>query len=232
MVRRWTVLLVTGTALILAAFAAEPGTELLSPQGTALTEPERAQLERGEILVDLAAVSGTAIKRATAVAVVDATPSQVFAVLTDYDSFTQFMPYCRKVKVQKKNDEQTWVRFDLDFPWPIGDRYYVLRMKDKTVDTAKGSVLVNSWTYEPGSGNINDTYGSWEVRPYPGGKSSVRYTVFTDPGGNIPGWVANMASETAMPNVIKGLRKRLQHVAGSREKPSSTPVQKHEESDT
>jgi hypothetical protein len=186
---------------------AEDG-DLKSPEGKPLTDEQFAALDGGKVLVHLEAVSGTAVKKATAVAIVDAAPESVFGVLTDYASFVHFMPYCRKVDVQKKEGDQTWVRFELDFRWPIGDRHYELCLTD-TRETVDGkTVLTSRWTYVPDSGNINDTYGSWEVRPYKSGTSFVRYTVFTDPGGRVPGWAANMATDVAVPSVIEGLRKR------------------------
>jgi len=186
---------------------------LRAPDGKTLTEEQRSALDRDEILVHLVAISGTPVKKATAVAVVDASPEQVFRVLTDYDSFTQFMPYCKKVQVQKADGDQSQVRFELDFPWPIGDRYYVLELTDRRERKGESVVLASRWTYVPDSGNINDTYGSWEVWPYNDGESFVRYTVFTDPGGRVPGWAANMATDVAVPSVIEGLRKRVREVA-------------------
>ena len=210
----------------LAAFGAVSTTNpidgITAPDGKALTDEQRSALEGGEILVQLTAVSGTAVKKATAVAIVDATPEDVFAVLTDYASFVHFMPYCRKVEIQKKEEEKSWVRFELDFPWPIGDRHYTLCLTDTREEADDATVLVSRWTYVPDSGNINDTYGSWEVWPYEDGSSFVRYTVFTDPGGKVPGWAANMATDVAVPNVINGLRKRVKDVSKEGSAPQDT----------
>jgi uncharacterized membrane protein len=210
---RFAVLLAVGGLLSAPFSVADSAEAFRSPDGKALTEEQQSALDRDEILVHLTAVSGTAVKKATAVAVVDASADQVFQVLTDYDSFTQFMPYCKKVQVQKADGEQSQVRFELDFPWPIGDRYYVLELTDRREQKGDSAVLASRWTYVPGSGNINDTYGSWEVWPYKGGKSFVRYSVFTDPGGRVPGWTANMATNVAVPSVIQGLRDRVRQVS-------------------
>jgi len=195
-------------AQTLAAPAALPAEYAQSPSGKPLTEKERTALGEGKILVHLTEIPGTPVKRATAVALVDASPESVFGVLTDYDEFPSFMPYCKKAQIQKKEGEQSWVRFELDFPWPIGDRHYVLRLTDRRDEVSGKPVLASRWTYEPDSGNINDTYGSWEVFCHEGSRSFVRYTVFTDPGGNIPNWARNVATDVAVPKVIKGLRKR------------------------
>jgi ribosome-associated toxin RatA of RatAB toxin-antitoxin module len=194
-----------------------------SPDGKPLTDEQRTALDKGEILVHLAAIKDTPVKKATAIALVDAPPEQVFAVLTDYNEFTRFMPYCKKVKLQKRKDEKSWVRFELDFPWPIGDRHYVLQMTDRREEVAGTPVLVSRWTYEPDSGNINDSKGSWELIAYGPKRSFVRYTVFTDPGGSVPNWAGNMATEVAVPKVIQGLRERAKTKAAGKPKPSAKP---------
>lgn len=177
--------------------------------GKRLSAKQLDALEKGKVLVELSAVPQSSVKKATAVALIEAPPAEVFAVLTEYADFPSFMPYCRKVEVRKKEGEQSWVHFSLDFPWPIGDRHYVLVLKDCEELKDGATVFISSWTYEPGSGNINDSYGSWEVRAYDSGRSLVYYTVFTDPGGSLPNWASNAATEVAVPKVIAGLRERV-----------------------
>lgn len=193
--------------LVLAA--ALPAEYAKAPNGEALTEEDYAALANGEILVVLEEIPDTPVKVATAVALVAAPPEQVFAVLSDRTEFPHFMPYCKKVEVKEKKGEWSRVRFELDFPPPIANRHYVLQLTDRIEEVSGTTVLTSRWTYEPGSGNINDTYGSWEVLPYEGNASFIRYTVFTDPGGKLPAWMRTMATKIAVPRVIKGLRKRV-----------------------
>ncbi len=217
---RLTLLLLTLLLLALVAKAQSASSKtdrFLSPSDQPLTEKERGDLDKGTILVQLTVVPDSPVKRASAVALVEAPPEEIFAVLMDYDNYPEFMPYCRKVKLQKKKDDELWVRFELDFPWPIGDRYYVLHLTNRREEESGSPVIINSWTYEPDSGNINDTYGSWEIVGYGENRSFVRYTVFTDPAGHIPTWAKNMASEVAVPKVINGLRKRVAEKVAERE---------------
>lgn len=181
-----------------------------APSGEALTEKELAGLEHGKIMTHLADMPDTAVKKATTIALAGAPPEAVFAVLTDYEEFPRFMPYCKKVRLERREGEESWVRFHLDFPWPVGNRHYVVKVTDRREDLLGTPVLTSRWIYEPGTGNINDTYGSWEVLPYPGERSFLRYTVFGDLGGRIPRWVRNVAAKVVAPKVIKGLRKRVE----------------------
>ncbi len=195
------------TGLVLAA--ALPAEYAKAPNGEALTEDDYTALAKGEILVVLKEIPDTPVKVATAVALVDAPPKEVAAVLSDRSQFPHFMPYCKKAEVKEKKEHWSRVYFKLDFPPPIANRHYVLELTDRIEDVSGTPVWISRWTYEPGSGNINDTYGSWEVLPYGENASFLRYTVFTDPGGKIPAWMRTMATKIAVPKVIKGLRKRV-----------------------
>ena len=191
-----------------------PSEKMLSASGNPLSREECALLEKGEVIVKLSGVAGSAMKQTVAVALINSAPEKVIAVLTRYDEFPSFMPYCKTTEVRQKEGEVSTVYFALDFPWPIGDKHYVLKLTDKRYDVAGRVVFVSSWTYEPGSGNIKDSYGSWEVRAYDAKQTFVRYTVFTDPGGKIPTWANNMATEVAVPKVIEGLRRKAAETSG------------------
>jgi len=206
-------LVIVGLCLIagpvFAAPAGLPDQYAQSPDGDAMTEKEQAALDGGKILVHLKDMPGTAIKKARAIALFDAAPEEVFAVLTDVEEFPNFMPYCKKAELQRQEDGWSWVSFRLHFLWPIGDRYYVLRLARQREVVDERPVLISRWEHVPNSGNIEDTYGSWEILAYDKGRSFVRYTVFADPGGRLPAWARNMATNIVVPKVIKGLRKRL-----------------------
>ncbi|GMV92396.1 MAG: hypothetical protein AMXMBFR82_21740 [Candidatus Hydrogenedentota bacterium] len=196
-------------AVLVVCAVVSPAIEIAAPDGSPLTDEQRGSLDNGEILVHLSEVADSAVKKATAIAVIDATPDQVIRVLTDYESFPEFMPYCKEVRIDFKDKDRTRARYELDFPWPIGDRHYVLELKSGSESRGDVTVFVNRWTYVPDSGNINDTYGSWEVFLEGPDRSLVRYTVFTDPGGRVPGWAANVATNVAVPGVIEGVRTRV-----------------------
>ena len=185
---------------------------MLTPDGQPIDGNDRKKLESGELVIQLTEVSGTGTKKAVSVGLVNGSPETVIDVLTDYDNFTTFMPYCETVRVQKQEGERSSVYFSLDFPWPIGDRHYVLDLVKQRHDISGLVVYMSEWTYEKGSGNINDSTGSWEVRAYDDTRAFVRYTVFTDPGGSIPDWAKNAATEIAIPKVFKGLRSRVESI--------------------
>ena len=175
-----------------------------------LTQEEQERLAKGEVIVHLKAVKGP-IKEGTAIGVVDAPPERVFKVITDNENFEQFMPYVRQSDVERLTEASIINYQYLDFPFPIGDRYYKLHILRMVENTNRGKVFKSTWTYIKGSGNIEDTYGSWTLKEYGQDKTLVTYVCCTDPGGAIPKWALNMATEISLPQVIDRVRQRVKH---------------------
>jgi hypothetical protein len=181
-----------------------------TPTGDPL-EPEHVEaLKSGEMLTALRSVGEGHLKQAVVVAMVEAPPRRVFEEITDYESpDIQEIPYARKVEVQKREGKRTWVSYDLDFPWPLKDPFYTVVITDRVVQEEGFEVFVSEWEYEDGSGNIKDTYGSWQIAAVGEGSSLVRYTVYADAGIKLPKWVLDLAQKRAAPGVLKGLRRRV-----------------------
>ncbi len=197
-------------ALSVAADAPElPSDFAKAPDGKAITEKDHAALGGGKIMVQLKSVKGSPVKQAVSIAVLEASPAAVYSVLLDYELHGKFMPYVKETKILGKEGGKTRVRYMLDFPWPVGNRFYVLRMFGETRQEEGAKIYVSRWAYEPGSGNVTDCYGSFEVVAYGQKKTLLRYTCFMDPGGSIPKWTLNLSTTRGVTKVIQNLRKRL-----------------------
>lgn len=91
-------------------------------------------------------------------------------------------------------------RFNL--PWPLKDRYYILKMIRKPEDYAF------YWTLYAGNTKVNK--GSWELMPFKGSrrKTLAVYTLLTDPGVSVSPGLMRIAIKIALPGTIKAVRKR------------------------
>ena len=53
--------------------------------------------------------------------------------------------------------------------------------------------------------------GSWTLEPLEGGRRTrAVYRLLTDPGGSIPGFIANRANTSALPRLFAQVRKRAE----------------------
>lgn len=197
-------------ALCLAALAAAgPGVELSPgaiPEGLEPGTWER--VEAGEVVTLLREVEGSAIKEGVALALVDAPAARVFRVVTDNESFEEFMPHVRESEVERAADGAVINYQLLEVPF-AGDRHYRIRVDNGVERETGGPVYYSRWTYVPGSGNIIDTRGSWTLVPRGAGRTLAVYRVLTDPGGKIPSWIVNLASHRALDSLVEAVRRRV-----------------------
>jgi hypothetical protein len=196
-----------GPALALAAalaVAAAEGAHALGERCPSTRGKEEA-LERGEILIELTEHAGSEAKEGCVVGYIAAPPEAVFRVLQDAGSYDEYMPRVRSSEVSTGGGDVVLNRQVLELPFPIGDRRFTIRLRSESLD---GGTLRLSWTYVPGSGNVEDTRGYWLVEPWHGG-SRVTYVLWSDPGGVIPKWAVNRASRRTLPRVVEALRERV-----------------------
>ena len=132
-------------------------------------------------------------------------------MVTDNENFEQFTPYVKQSDVERIAEGSIINYQDLDFPLPIGDRYYKLHILRAVENTNTERVFRSTWTYVKGSGNIKDTYGSWTLKDYDQGKTLVTYVCCTDPGSRVPKWALNMATKISLPQVIDRVRQRVKY---------------------
>ncbi len=172
--------------------------------------------ERDEPRVCSRAVAGVEIREVLVMAVMTAQPTSVYSVIADYARYPQFMPYVEKSEILKTEEDVVVVFQQLDFPWPISDRYYTIRLSADTRCAAQGMYQVR-WSLAPDSATLHTgegeplrvNTGSWSLRPVDAGqRTEVTYFVHTDPGGALPVWVINLANKVAAPKVIEAVRLR------------------------
>jgi hypothetical protein len=171
--------------------------------------------ENGPVCVYTRKTSGSNLHDVMATAAIAAAPARVFDVISDYASYPQFMPYVESSEVLGKEAGAQWVFQQLAFPL-ISDRYYTIRL-NADVGLAVQNIYRISWTLAQGSeparkGRGEPTLvnnGSWDLRPLGAGSGTQAvYFIHTDPGGDLPGFIVNLANTAAVPSVIEAVRAR------------------------
>lgn len=154
---------------------------------------------------------GADVREVRATGEIDAPPDRVYDVITDFERYAQFMPYLEDSKVVRRTQDEvvTWAIMNAPM---VSRRDWVVRV---TLDPAHKSGT--RWTVAaegpPPSDRavrikVND--GSWKLEPLDGGKRTrATYYLFTDPGGSIPGWIANRANTMALPEMFEAVRGRV-----------------------
>jgi ribosome-associated toxin RatA of RatAB toxin-antitoxin module len=136
----------------------------------------------------------------------------VLAVVTDYDRFTEFVPYTAESRVIGVEGGRLRVYQRLALPAPIADRAYVL---ESTVTHAArvDFGLAADQDAARASGAITPRVfrGHWELTTAEGGRATAaRYAIALDPGGRLPRWLVRLSLERFVPAIVSAVRSRAE----------------------
>jgi hypothetical protein len=172
----------------------------------------------------------------TALGLVDAPVDATWEALNDFNHYATFMPRVRVAHLvdaaawtqvaarapwergaleallvhhplDRPQDERFFFYNVLDAPFPVRDRWYLLEMRrDLSAHTLR-------WTLV--AGNLKATQGGWTLRPWPADprRTLAEYTSYSDTGLPLPAFVLRAGLTQTLPDVIRGLRRRLAEVA-------------------
>lgn len=169
------------------------------------------------------------------IGIMDATCEEMFSVVTDYDRFSEFMPYVQftKLLATEKVDENkslSYVFFYLNPPM-ITNRFYTIELTDETNAGGMPGAYRSRWTLAPAEKRVEPdspeirrhvkigfkhpvetafNEGYWLFEPVEGGrKTKVSYYVWANPGGMIPAQIADKANAIALPKLWNAVKARV-----------------------
>lgn len=143
--------------------------------------------------------------------------SGLVSLLSDVERYPQWGYKITEAEFIRKHSETEAVyRSRFDFPWPLDDRDIVMHNKVQQ-DPVSGKVTATS-TATPGLApeksdavRIKDAKTVWTIYPGTGGWLYVEYYVYSNPGGNLPDWLVNMALDVGTRETIQHIRQHVSH---------------------
>lgn len=177
--------------------------------GVELTLAERERLSRGETLVRMEAVAGRALRDGVALRVVAASPERLFRAVADCAHYAEFMPFATSSAAERGPDGGPRARLVIDAP--LGSRRLTVACSAEGPDGGAEPVWRAGWRYVPGSGDVTEHRGDWELTAWPAGGTLIVLRLASDSG--LPVWAENRATEKTLPWILDGLR---QHVGRCR----------------
>jgi ribosome-associated toxin RatA of RatAB toxin-antitoxin module len=148
---------------------------------------------------------------------IEVRPARLFAVITGYDRFAEFVPYVASSQVVRHEAGLRRVSQHLRFPGPVADRHYVIESRDSVASSPRERWRVE-WRLVPENGSPasgktgitpNAFTGYWELTPVAGGTATdAIYSLHFDPGGALPSWLVTIAMNRYLPKVIDAVRAR------------------------
>lgn len=125
--------------------------------------------------------------------------NSIFALLNDWDSYTQWNYKCAESKTLKVINERELIHYQMvDLPWPADDEDFIINVKFWQDATTKVVVITstNNPNYIPPISDrtrIKELQGKWTLTPMKDGTVEAVYEFYVNPGGLIPAWLLNSA---------------------------------------
>lgn len=202
---------------------------LVLTAGTSRAEEAWETVAEKPYVVKVRARPGTQAKDVWAEGELAASAVDVQAVLSDVDSYRQWMPYVKESRTLKDLPDGARLTYTkLDLP-VVSSRDYVSRVvpESKLAEDGTG-VFAQRWSAEPDAiPERRDTVrlrlneGSWRVEPRGEGKAFAVYKFTVDPAGSIPGFLANMGQKDGVVDTFRAVEKRARQHGEERRKPKA-----------
>lgn len=129
----------------------------------------------------------------------DVPKDKLFAAITRYEDYPQFVTGCRKVEVERKAPGQARVKYMANIMGK--DLWYLLEHSE---DFENGTV---TWKLHD-SDLLKIDSGTWTLKDLGGGKTEVTYAIEIEFKIWIPGPVLKTLTATTLPSLIGEFEKR------------------------
>ncbi len=137
---------------------------------------------------------------ATRSIVIDAPPERVFDVISDYESYPEFLSEVKSIRTSERKGNQVLIHYEVDV---IKRIHYTLRM---TEDRPRGL----QWTFVEGD-LMKDNRGGWVLESLADGKkTNAIYSVEVALGLLVPRPLVTAMVESSLPKMLESFKKRVE----------------------
>jgi len=190
------------------------GLTVLLATATARAEDWQVVKDKEGIQVSLSEVTGSKYKAYRGVTVMKTSMAKLRALQEDVPGACVWIHECKSQKLLKHEGNKSWTYTQFNTPWPVTSRDSVLEVT--TEEGADGSLtrkLKGVPTYVPeekGFVRVTQVDGFWKFTPKGTDQIEVTYQVHTEPGGDVPSWLANKFVVDAPFNTLEALKERAE----------------------
>jgi len=149
----------------------------------------------------------------------DATPSQLAALIMDVKTATDWVYHTKSAVVVKQvSPSELYYYSEINLPWPAANRDFVAHLTvsqnpDTKVVTIQGPAVPGLVPAKAGVVRIDHSDGKWVITPTGPDEVKVVYTIHVDPGGDLPSWLVNMFASEGPLHIFRNLKAELQKQA-------------------
>jgi hypothetical protein len=141
--------------------------------------------------------------------------SKLISILTNVSKHKSWVFHSNGSElIQRISPYDVVYRGETEMPWPMSNRDFVVRLRINTDSLPK--FLTITGTSEPGlvpvspkNVRVKNYKASWRVSMASSNSIHIHYELELDPGGSIPGWIANMFVSKGPFETFSNLEKEL-----------------------
>jgi hypothetical protein len=156
---------------------------------------------------------GAAPKESEAAVIIPRPPSEVWAVLVDFESRPRIWPEVSESRLERVEDNRAWIRQSVKILW-TQIRYTLTT----TLDPARGVMTFALDRSAPH--DIRDSSGSWQILPDGDGAALLLSRDRVDPGTPLPAMIERYLVGKSLPAMMSNLRQEVERRAD----PSAGPL--------
>ena len=156
----------------------------------------------------------------------------VMAVIADVDRFPEWVFQCDYARLMTEIDNNT-AYVHIKGIWPVSDRDVVTvttpsQDPDSLAITLKTEATGGLYPKQEDTVRIPALDNVFLLEPLENGWTRLTFDTFVDPGGFIPGWLANLVAVRAPKDTLEGMYRLMAdpkyHIASTDELPETFPV--------
>lgn len=161
-------------------------------------------------------IEGSKIKALKVECELEASLSQLVAVLLDVKGSEKWLYHTSSSYIVKQVSPSEFYYYSkVELPWPLSNRDFIAHLKvlqnaSTKVVTIDAPCVQDMVPVDPKTVRVSNSRGKWIISPAGANKIKVVYTLYTDPGGNIPAWLINLFVTQGPSQSFKKLKTHLQ----------------------
>jgi ribosome-associated toxin RatA of RatAB toxin-antitoxin module len=146
----------------------------------------------------------------------NATPSQLVALVMDVTTAPDWVSHVKSAKLIKQvSPEELYYYTEVSLPWPAQNRDFVAHLivsqdQNTKVVTIDGPAVPGFVPIKKGIVRIDNSIGKWVITPIGQDQLHVEYSIHVDPGGSLPAWLVNIFATDAPLQIFGSLKTQLQ----------------------
>ena len=162
---------------------------------------------------------GSNFKVFKAIVEVDNSIGEILKILKNVSEYTKWYGYTKTSKLLKTENDIQYNYVETIFPWPYSNRDMVYKMSIEKYSSGAVKVLLKGLpNYIPKKKRIvrmKKAEGYILLQPN-NGKTEIIYVFHSEPGKNIPAWLANNSIANLPFKTLSGLKKMLKEKNNSK----------------